>query len=355
MAQNQELALANFKTIKGLLEKRKSEISAALPKHVNADSMLRVVLTTIRTNPKLLECEPQSFLTAVLISSQFGLLPDGITGQSYIIPFKNNRKGGIIEAQLQLGYKGELELARRSDQIARVEAQVVYEKDDFDYCYGLSPVLRFKPSTEADRGKKLYIYALVTLKDGSPYFEVWTVAMVESHRRKHSKIPDGPAWTHSWDKMAKKTLLKQVLDYCPVSVEYQKASHLDDLAESGQPQNLDIELSPDDFTIVDDEDPQPPKGKLDQIVDEHRQAQPRETDSQSPAPEPAKTESACTDENYSSLVAMLDHAKESGVKDAKIKTIVATYTGPNRKKEELKDNEVLALIKSLADAIEKAK
>lgn len=268
MAQNNqqlEKIRAGYVSIKDILTKNRDAISAALPKHINADTMLQVTLTTIRVNPKLAECEPKSMLTAILIASQFGLLPDGVTGQSYIIPYWNSKKG-VLEAQLQIGYKGELELARRSGQVARVECNVVYEKDSFEYEFGLAPVLKFKPSTGGDRGKKLYIYALVMLKDGSPYFDVWTIGQIDDHRRRFSKQPDGPAWTSSPDKMGKKTVLKQVLDYCPMSVEYQKANRFDDLAEGGQPQMLDIELSPDDFTVSEAEEQ--PRGKLDQIVEQ---------------------------------------------------------------------------------------
>lgn len=339
----------NYVTVKEMLEKQKKEIAAALPKHISADTMLQVVMTSIRMNPKLMECEPKSFVTAVLIASQFGLLPDGVTGQSYIIPFKNNKKGGIVEAQLQLGYKGELELARRSNQIGRVECQVVYEKDTFEYEFGLNPVLRFKPSNDKERGAKKYIYALVQLKDGSPYFDVWTIEQINKHRYQYSKMPDGPAWTGSPDKMGKKTVLKQVLDYCPMSVEYQKASKLDDLAEAGLPQDLDILIDPD--SIIEIEAEPEPKSKLDQIV-ENEAAKKGE-----PAAMVTPMEGsliASSPENYSSLVDTLDAATEFLTK-VQIASIVQTMTGPNRTKDQLKDDEVVLLIKQVTQRVEKAR
>lgn len=354
MAQNNqqlEKIRAGYVSIKDILTKNKDAIASALPKHINADTMLQVTLTTVRVNPKLAECEPKSFLTAILIASQFGLLPDGVTGQSYIIPYWNTKKG-ILEAQLQIGYKGELELARRSGQVARVECNVVYEKDSFEYEFGLAPVLKFKPSTEGDRGKKLYIYALVMLKDGSPYFDVWTIGQIDDHRRRFSKQPDGPAWTGSPDKMGKKTVLKQVLDYCPMSVEYQKANRFDDLAEGGQPQMLDIELSPDDFTVSEAEEQ--PKGKLDQIVDNEKARKDPPEDVEQPQAELAAESqkiSACSDELYSQMVDKVTEARESLGK-TKADEIVKKET-KGKALDQLNDEEATALIATLKKRIMK--
>lgn len=62
---------------------------------------------------------------------------------------------------------------------------------------------------------------------------------------------------------------------------------------------------------------------------------------------------ACSDELYASMIDVIASAKET-LSDKKIGDIIKTYTGPNRKKEDLKDDEVSALIKSLNDAVAKA-
>lgn len=69
---------------------------------------------------------------------------------------------------------------------------------------------------------------------------------------------------------------------------------------------------------------------------------------------PTGSLSASSPENYSSLIDTLDAAKEDLTK-VQITSIVQTMTGPNRTKEQLKDDEVLMLIKQITARVEKAR
>jgi len=101
-------------------------IAMALPKHMTPDKMARVVITAITRTPKLLDCTPQSIMRAVIEASQLGLMPDGVLGHGYILPYKKT-------AVFIPGYKGLLDLARRSGELSWVQAHVVYENDEFSY------------------------------------------------------------------------------------------------------------------------------------------------------------------------------------------------------------------------------
>ena len=98
--------------IRALLEKSKGQIAMALPKHLNADRIVRVAMTSVQRTPELLKCDPISLVAAVIQSSQLGLEPDGILGHAYLIPF-NNTKKGRMEVQFIPGYKGLIDLAIR--------------------------------------------------------------------------------------------------------------------------------------------------------------------------------------------------------------------------------------------------
>lgn len=58
-------------TIAAYLKKMGAEIEKAMPKHMDADRMARIALTTIRTNPKLLECSVSSIFGAVMKAAWF--------------------------------------------------------------------------------------------------------------------------------------------------------------------------------------------------------------------------------------------------------------------------------------------
>ena len=122
-------------TIKGLLDKYAGEFKKALPKHVTVERFMRVAFMAVRNNPALLECTPESLVSACMTAAQLGLEPDGILGHAYLVPFKNNRFNRT-DAQFQVGYKGLIALARRSGEVRSIAAHVVHEKDHFDYAYG---------------------------------------------------------------------------------------------------------------------------------------------------------------------------------------------------------------------------
>src|SRR5215208_6895207 len=106
----------NINSVKGLLEKMKGQLLAALPKHITPDRMARIALTEMRKIPKLAECDPLSFCSAIMACAQLGLEPNAALGNIYLLPFRNNAKG-VMDVQVILGYRGMIELARRSGQI----------------------------------------------------------------------------------------------------------------------------------------------------------------------------------------------------------------------------------------------
>lgn len=212
------------------------QLKYALPRAgVTPERMARIVLTEIRRTPKLADCSVPSLLGAVMQCAQLGLEP-GPMGLAWIIPYGD-------EAQFQVGYKGLLNLTWRSEQISSVQSEVVYEKDHFTYSNGIPPELRHVPAEGGDRGKPTHVYAVVGTKAGGWIFRVMTAEEVNEHRKQHSKAGKSgkpTPWDTAWDEMACKTVLKRTLKRAPVSTEVQNALSLDDRAELGVPQEIDV-------------------------------------------------------------------------------------------------------------------
>ena len=144
----------------------KKQFALALPKHLNADRFTRVALTELRKVPKLMEADPASFMGAVMQCAQLGIEPGGALGHAYLLPFEN-RRSGKTEVQFILGYKGMIDLARRSGQIVSIEARAVYERDTFSVRFGLDPDLQHEPAWEEDdRGELRAVYAVAKLQGG---------------------------------------------------------------------------------------------------------------------------------------------------------------------------------------------
>ena len=108
------------------------DIAKALPKVITADRFTRIALSALSNNPKLYECSKLSFLGALMNAAQLGLEPNTPLGQAYLIPYYNNKEKRL-ECQFQIGYKGLLDLAYRSGEIAMIQAYIVYENATFEY------------------------------------------------------------------------------------------------------------------------------------------------------------------------------------------------------------------------------
>ena len=223
-------------TIKDLIERSKGAIASRLPKHLTADRIMKVALTAINKTPKLLECSRESLLMSIMQASELGLEPGGALGEGYLVPYGN-------QCQFIPGYRGLISLARRSGQIVSIEAHVVHDKDAFECGLGLDPFLRHTPAwDEEDPGNMRFVYAVAKLKDGGVQFEVMSKAQIEKIRKASKAGTKGP-WVDHFDEMARKTVVRRLFKYLPVSVELASALELQGQAEAGDFTGLTIEAT----------------------------------------------------------------------------------------------------------------
>ena len=207
------------KTIFDVIQAGAKQFATALPKHINSDRFVRIAITTIRQNPKLAQCNQESLLGALMVSAQLGLEP-GVLGQCYLIPYGR-------ECQFQIGYKGMIELLRRSGQLKDIYAYSVYENDEFEMTYGLNRDLKHKPNLQ-DRGNFVGCYCVAVLKDDARAFEYMTKEEIEAHGKKFSKTYVNGPWKSDFEAMAHKTVVKKMLKWLPVSVEFLEMANKDE-------------------------------------------------------------------------------------------------------------------------------
>lgn len=232
------------------LYSRKGAFAGMLPKHVSVDRFIKATLVACMKNPQLLQCDRASLFQAITQACQLGLDPSGTLGSAYIIPYGNT-------ATLVPGYRGLIDLARRSGQILSIEAHVVRAGDEFEYELGLEPKLIHKPNLEADKpGALRLVYAVAKLKDGGRQVEVMTRAQVDQIRAGSRAGKSGP-WKDHYDEMARKTVVRRILKWLPISTEQlTQALQLEDAAES--------EMSAESV-ITGLEDAQAGGGRLDEV------------------------------------------------------------------------------------------
>lgn len=232
--------------IRELLEARMGEIQKVLPSVLTPTQFLRLALNAIQTTPHLMECTMQSFYGSIMQCAQLGLKPN-CNGEAYLLPFKNTKKGGIYECQFVPGYKGLMLLARRSGEIASIDAQTVYENDTFELSFGFEPALIHKPYLEGDRGAVRGFYATVILKDGGKSAHWMTVEDAKRYGRRYSKAYNSGPWQTDFEAMAKKSCLRQVLKYAPMSTDVDTAIERD-----GKVLNFDENKIDSNAIIIED-------------------------------------------------------------------------------------------------------
>lgn len=208
--------------IERMLKKNVAGLGKALPSHMKAERLERIVLTLLRMSPKLAECEPISIIAAVFTMAQLGLEP--IDGQAYIIPYKG-------KAQFQIGYKGLVTLFYRHPLAKALNWGVVRENDTFVWDRGQG-VLRHQENLRGERGDVYAYWIKAELTTGGTIVECMSKEAVEKHAKDHSKTFGSGPWQTDFDSMALKTVFIKASKLMPKAIELQKALELDTTIKS---------------------------------------------------------------------------------------------------------------------------
>lgn len=188
-----------------------------------------VALHAVTSNPRLMESDPASIFEAIRDSATLGLEPNGLMGEGYVLPYRDKKTGRTL-AQFQVGWRGLLKLIRRSNGIASIDAQCVYERDTFDVDLGSEPRVVHKPSL-TERGNRVGAYAVCRLSSGELVIEWMPNAEIEMVRRSSKSKDNGP-WVDWPDEMARKTVLKRIAKRLPLAHVAERALELEAQADS---------------------------------------------------------------------------------------------------------------------------
>jgi recombination protein RecT len=195
----------------------KDQIRLALPKHMTPDRFARVALTALTKTPKLMDCTRESLLSCLMTCSQLGLEPDGI--HSFLIPYKDT-------CTLIIGYRGLINLARRSGEVVVFRAELVKDEDFFEWNNG---VVTHKIEWRKPRGSTQCVYAYVKFRDGAEDWEVLTMDEALSIRDRSQGYKAAIQYnkSHPWitdeGEMLKKTALRRLSKRLTLSPEFMDA------------------------------------------------------------------------------------------------------------------------------------
>lgn len=248
-----QIAVSPAKTLNDFMTHYKAQIAMALPKHITADRMIRLAMTSFSQSAKLQKCDMSSIFASVVIAAQLGL-EIGVGGQGYLVPYGT-------KATFVPGWQGLVDLVSRAGR-ATVWTGAVYQGDKFDWALGDNPFVRHQPEGDSDDWKSItHVYAIGRVNGSQyPVIEVWTMDRVVRHLNKYNKVGASHyALANGGQNMemyARKVALLQVLKYMPKSVEVQRAFDVSQASESGKPFTFDGEVVVVDDADTNDAEPQ---------------------------------------------------------------------------------------------------
>lgn len=180
------------------------------------------IISVVNANSALQKASPASIIQSAMIAASLDLPINQNLGFAYIVPYKG-------EAQFQMGYKGFIQLAIRSNQYETIAVTEVYEGQliSSDPLEGnvfnwdakssdtvIGYVAYFKLHTGFK--KQLYMTVKQLREHGEQFSQSYGYDLRESKR--------SSLWSTDFDSMAKKTVLKLLISKWGVmSTELQKA------------------------------------------------------------------------------------------------------------------------------------
>src|ERR1051325_8269002 len=109
-----------------------AEVASAAMK---PEDLVRLTLMAAMRQPQLLQCTKESVLRALMDAAALGIRPGGLMGRGYLIPRRNN-KTQTLECHFDPGWRGLIDVARRSGEVKAISAHVVYQNERFHVSFG---------------------------------------------------------------------------------------------------------------------------------------------------------------------------------------------------------------------------
>lgn len=268
--------LANFNEWLDNTQEQQTNRLMTLMKTENESDVIRIFegfREQCNLNPKLMTCSPQSLRTCFVKSAETTLIP-GAMQECVYLPFWNkdiNRHEAVWVPM----YYGLIRLMYESGYIDTLNSAVVYEKDEFSFELGTNQHLKHIPSFDNDRGKRVCVWIVVKLSNGSTVIRVFGMKFINQIR---AKAAGGKSFSSPWsddsevgfDAMAIKTAIKQAKKFVPANIKLVKAVDYDDQTENLKPKPIAAITKPKDGEVLPDSTPaevEAAKGYFDGMVE----------------------------------------------------------------------------------------
>ena len=208
-------------------------------------------LLTLASSDHLKNCDPNSMLVSAMKAAALDLPIDPNIGHAWIVPYRDGKSGKTL-AQFQVGYRGFVQLALRTNQYKFINVAPIYEGQEIKEDQ-LTGEIRVNGYRQSD--KIIGFAAYFRLHNGFEKFIYMTSDAIHAHAKRFSKSygKDSSPWITDFDAMAKKTVLKLLISkYGPLSIDLKSALMEDEQEEQGGSMPA-AEFFADDEEVVEGE------------------------------------------------------------------------------------------------------
>ncbi len=196
---------------RGTLDDRSDELASLMPTDMDCDAFVNTAIVAVKSNPDLLAADRSSLHIAVNHAARDGLRPDGKEGVILVRNTRVKRNGRdkfIQQATWQPMLFGIRKRAREIEDII-IDAEVVYENDDFQWCKGDDQKIVHIPTNLGnDPGELIGCYAIFRKGDDILHREVMRRAQVEAVKS-ISKHQAGLLWNKFEEEAWKKSVVRR--------------------------------------------------------------------------------------------------------------------------------------------------
>jgi recombination protein RecT len=171
-------------------------------------------MQAMMNNTYLIQCaqsDPQHLVEAIKNVGLTGLSLNPELRLGYLVPFKGKIK-------FMSSYMGKVDILIRTGVVKTIQAELVYENDEFKYEKGIKPVLKHKPDVFAeDRGKLKGGYYIAILANGEKIFDVMPEKRIQEIKGRSEAVKSGKTspWDTDFEEMAKKTIINWAFKSLP--------------------------------------------------------------------------------------------------------------------------------------------
>lgn len=220
-----ENSLAKVNEFKSVLNSQTVRAQLSHSLKGKAGAFMSSMIDLYSGDTSLQQCDPEKVALEAIKAASLDLPIVKSLGYAYVVPYKK-------VPTFVVGYKGLIQLAQRTGQYKIINADVVYEGEllGFDKLSGIPDI-----GGERISDKVVGYFAYFRLLNGHEHVFYMSKTDMEAYGKRYSPSYNSnySPWQTEFDKMALKTVLRQLLSkWGPTSTEMQKAEAYDDKGDT---------------------------------------------------------------------------------------------------------------------------